>query len=351
MNRFSKRRPTIVDIARKLDISAMTVSRALNGKGEVSKEMRKKVIDCATTLGYRPNRWARSLVTRRSLMIGVVVPEIAHSFFAEIISGIEEVLEKAGYDILLCHSRSDPARERAEIQALFESQVDGLIVAPEQPESDPGPFVDLQKRKIPLVLVDRFFPGLKLSTVRLDDAAAGWMATDFLIRLGHRRIGHISGPDVSTGSLRRRGFLKALRKHGVAASKELVVQANFGIDEGREAMRKLLQLKPRPTAVFAANDPQALGAIYVCRDAGFRVPEDISIVGAGNIEGIYHPNPFLTTIDWPRQELGRVAARILLRTLEKGDRNPPEVHVFQPKLLIRHSTAPVPADNCKAAPQ
>ena len=317
----------------------MTVSRALNGKGDVSKEMRKKVIECAATLGYRPNRWARSLVTRRSLMIGVVVPEIAHSFFAEIISGIEEVLEKAGYDILLCHSRSDPARERAEIQALFEGQVDGLIVAPEQPQSDPAPFVDLQKRKIPFVLVDRFFPGWEFSTVRLDDTAAGCMATEFLIRLGHRRIAHISGPDVSTGSLRRKGFLKALRKHGLAAAKELIVRANFGIDEGRDAMRKLLQLKSRPTAVFAANDPQALGAIYACRDAGFRVPEDISIVGAGNIEGVYHPNPFLTTIDWPRQELGRVAARILLHRLEKGDPNLSESHVFPPKLLIRHSTA------------
>src|SRR5215471_13020678 len=123
MNRSSKHRPTIIDIARKLGTSAMTVSRALNDKGEVSKEMRKRVMDCADALGYRPNRWARSLVTRRSLMIGVVVPEIAHSFFAEIISGIEEVLDKAGYYILLCHSRSDPERERSDIQALTESQI------------------------------------------------------------------------------------------------------------------------------------------------------------------------------------------------------------------------------------
>ena len=344
MNRSSRHRPTIVDIARKLDTSAMTVSRALNGKGEVSKEMRKKVMECAETLGYRPNRWARSLVTQRSLMVGVVVPEIAHSFFAEIISGIEEVLEKAGYDILLCHSRSDPARERSEIQALIESQIDGLVVAPEQPQKDPIPFLDLQKRKIPFVLVDRFFPGWEFSTVRLDDEAAGCLATDFLIRLGHRRIAHISGPDVSTGSLRRKGFLKALRKHGLAAPKELIVQANYGIDQGGEAMRKLLQLEPRPTAVFAANDPQALGAIYVCRDAGLRVPEDISIVGAGNIEGVYHPNPFLTTIDWPRQELGNMAAWILLRAIEKRGARQPEVHVFPPQLLTRHSTA-APVDN------
>ncbi len=323
----------------------MTVSRALNGKGEVSKEMRKRVMECADTLGYRPNRWARSLVTRRSLMIGVIVPEIAHSFFAEIISGIEEVLEKAGYDILLCHSRSDPARESAEIQALIESQIDGLVVAPEHPENDPAPFVELQKRRIPFVLVDRFFPGWDFSAVRLDDAAAGCLATDFLIQLGHRRIAHISAPGISTGSLRRKGFLKALRTHKLGSNLELIVQADYGIEEGRAAMKKLLHLDPRPTAVFAANDPQAIGAIYACRDAGLRVPEDISIIGAGNIEGVYHPNPFLTTIDWPRQELGGIAAQILLNAIEKRQLNQPVVHVFPPKLLVRHSTSSPLGDN------
>ncbi len=318
----------------------MTVSRALNGKGEVSKEMRRKVLECADRLGYRPHRWARSLVTQRSLMIGVVVPEIAHSFFAEIITGIEDVLEKAGYDILLCHSRSDPERERTEIQALIESRIDGLIVAPEQPEKSPEPFVELSRHKIPFVLVDRFFPGSEFSCVRLDDLEAGFMATKFLIELGHRRIGHISGPDISTASLRRRGFLKALRAFGLEQNKKCIVPARFGIEEGRAAMREMLKFRPAPTAVFAANDPQAIGAIYACRDDGLRVPEDISIIGAGNIEGVYHPNPFLTTIDWPREELGSVAAQILLEAIaNKG--GPAQVRVFTPKLLVRHSTAEV----------
>jgi LacI family transcriptional regulator len=149
--------------------------------------------------------------------------------------------------------------------------------------------------------------------------------------------------------LRRTGFLKALRSHGLAGSKELVVQADFGIEEGQQAMKKLLQLREPPTAVFAANDPQAIGAIYACRDTGLRVPEDISIVGAGNIEGIYHPNPFLTTIDWSRQDLGNIAAKILLRAIEKRDRNRPEVHVFPPQLLVRHSTA-APASKPRTAP-
>jgi LacI family transcriptional regulator len=340
MTRPPKSNPTIVDIARKLGISAMTVSRALNGKGDVSKEMRRKVVECAGRIGYRPHRWARSLVTQRSYMVGVIVPEIAHSFFAEIISGIEDVLEKSGYDILLCHSRSDPERERNEIQALIGGRMDGLIVAPEQPEKSPEPFVDLRRLKIPFVLVDRFFPGWEFSCVRLDDLEAGFLATKFLIELGHRRIAHISGPDLSTASLRRRGFLKAVRQFGVENDRRSIVAAPFGIDEGRAAMKKLLQLEPRPTAVFAANDPQAIGAIYACREAGLRVPEDISIIGAGNIEGVYHPNPFLTTIDWPRQELGRAAAQVLLSAIGNPKTSQPEIRIFPPELLIRHTTAP-----------
>jgi LacI family transcriptional regulator len=336
----SKNNPTIVDIARKLGISAMTVSRALNGKGEVSKEMRRKVVEVAGRIGYRPHRWARSLVTQRSFMVGVIVPEIAHSFFAEIINGIEDVLEKAGYDILLCHSRSDPERERNEIQALIGGRMDGLIVAPEQPEKSPQPFVDLRRLQIPFVLVDRFFPGSDFSCVRLDDLEAGFMATKYLIELGHRHIAHISGPDLSTASLRRRGFVKALRQFGFQQDRRSIVAAPFGIDQGREAMKKLLRLKPRPTAVFAANDPQAIGAIYACREAGLRVPEDISIMGAGNIEGVYHPNPFLTTIDWPRQELGRAAAEVLLSAIGNPKASQTEVRIYPPELLIRHTTSP-----------
>jgi LacI family transcriptional regulator len=329
-----------VDIARKLGISVMTVSRALNGKAEVREELRQKIVECAESLGYQPNRWARSLVTKKSLMIGVVIPEIAHSFFAEMISGIEETLESAGYDLLLCHSRGDADREKTEIQALLGSRIDGFIVAPVQPENKPELFLDLQKRKTPFVLVDRFFPRQAFPSVRVDDAKAGYLATDFLIKLGHRSIGHIAGPSLSPGSLRRRGYLKALHEHGLdGTAKQCIVRAAFDIDAGRHAMEKLLQLRPRPTAVFAANDPQAIGAVYACRDAGLRVPEDISIVGAGNIEGVFHPHPFLTTIDWPRVDLGRVAAEILLKIISGRGREAPESHVFEPELLIRHSTA------------
>lgn len=329
---------TIVDIARKLGVSAMTVSRALTGSAEVSEKTRQKVVRCAEQLGYRPNRWARSLVTRRSSIVGVVIPDIAHSYFAEITRGIEEEVEKAGYDLLLCHSCLDPRKEETEIETLLGSRVEGLIVASEQPERSPQVFVRLKESGIPFVLVDRFFPGRDFPAVRVDDLGVGRLATEHLIELGHRRIAHIRGPRLSPASLRYRGYLETLRKHGIAASEEHIVRGHFDIESGRDAMNKLLQLSPPPTAVFAANDPMAIGAVYACREAGLAIPEDISIVGAGNIEGAHHPNPFLTTVDWPRIELGRTAARLLMASIADPEHAQPPVQTFAPRLLSRQST-------------
>jgi len=316
----------------------MTVSRALTGKPDVSEEMRRRVTECANMLGYQPNRFARSLVTKRSYMVGVVIPEIAHLFFADVISGIEEVLDAANYDILLCHSRGNPEREQTEIRTLIGSHVDGLIVASVQPWKSPAFFVDLQKQQVPLVLFDRFFPGYEFSSVCLDDLAAGRAAAEFLLQLGHKRIAHIEGPDVSPAKLRRQGFLTALKKAQGNASSELIVQSSFEMEAGRHATEELLKRNAAPTAIFAANDPLAIGAIRACRDAGLRIPEDISVMGVGNIEGSFHPNPFLTTIDWPRQELGRITAQFLLNALSKPSVGSPQSHLFQPRVLARHST-------------
>lgn len=327
--------PTILDVARMAGVSAMTVSRALRGHSSVHPRTRELVQRCAQQLGYRPHRWARSLVTRSSHIIGVVVPDISHSYFAEITAGVEEVAEEAGYDLLLCHSRMDPVRERKEINMLLESRVDGLVVASEQDESM---FLDLHQRHFPFVLVDRYFPPHKLASARVSDLDVGRIATEYLIRLGHRQIGHILGPNLSVGLLRHRGYVEALRAHGVQVRKERIVAGNFGPEGGRSAMQQLLHLAHPPTAVFAANDPMAVGAIFACRDAGVRVPEDISIVGAGSIEGSNLPAPFLTTIDWPRRDLGRSAARMLLTKIANPEEESSET-VFDPQLLVRESTA------------
>ena len=343
MKKLPKRGATILDIATKLGLSAMTVSRALTGKTEVSAATKLKVLRCASEVGYQPHRWARSLVTRRSSIIGVVIPEISHSFFSEMTCGVEEVLDRAGYDILLCHSRNNPEKEKEEINTLVGSMVAGLIVASVQPERSPGPMVDLARREIPFVLVDRFFPRYAYASVRVDDQAVGRLATSCLIDLGHQRIAHIQGPPVSPASYRLRGYQETLKAAGLAIRKEWIVPGSFDIESGGNAMRKLLATDTRPTAVFAANDPMAVGAVKACREAGLRVPEDISIVGAGNIEGQNDPSPFLTTLDWPREGLGRLAATLLLAAIENPAGKEREVRVLEPRLLVRQSTSP-PAD-------
>ena len=335
---------TIVDIARRLGISPMTVSRALTGSPEVSRETREKVLSCAGEMGYRPHRWARSLVTQKTSMVGVVIPDISHSFFAEVTRGIEEVVQKAGYNLLLCHSSLDPEKEKAEIDMLVGSRVEGLIVASEQPEKMPRIFDELTENGMAFVLVDRFFPNRDFPSVVVDDLAVGRMAAEHLIGLGHRRIGHIQGPRLSPASLRRRGFVQALQAYKISVSKESIARGNFDISSGREAMIRLLENNSRPTAVFAANDPMAVGALYACRETGLQVPADISIMGAGNIEGADHPNPFLTTMDWPREQLGRAAAEILLAAMShRADRAFTVRKVFQPQLLVRQSSGSPPA--------
>ena len=318
----------------------MTVSRALRGHAEVSEATRQRVIDCAAELNYVPNRWARSLVTNKSFMIGIVIPDISHTFFAEITRGVEETLDLEGYDLLLCHSRGDPERERAEIDMLVGSRVDGLIVASEQPADFPETFLNLKERNVPFVLIDRFFPTLACPWVRTDDLRAGKIATEHLIELGHTQIAHVKGPAVSAALLREEGYREALRANGIAFDENWTVEGDFTRESGRGAMRRLLAMDPKPTAVFTANDPMAIGAVEACREAGLSVPEDISIVGAGDIEGSVSLSPFLTTIDWPRQEMGRTAARILLDMLR--DHGPLRVatKVFTPSLVARRSSGP-----------
>ncbi|RPJ60714.1 MAG: LacI family transcriptional regulator [Acidobacteria bacterium] len=330
---------TIVDIAQQLGVSAMTVSRALRGSPEVSDLTRKRVLECANELGYRPNRWARSLVTRKTSIIGVVVPDISHSFFAEVTRGLEEVVSRAGYNVLLCDSWLDAEREKAEIEMLVSSTVDGLVIASEQPEKSPQLFRKLRENGVPFVLIDRFFPKAGFPAVLVDDFQVGRLATEHLIQLGHTRIAHIQGPPISPASLRYRAYLETLEANRIPFLKQWARAGRFDIQSGREAMAALLRATPRPTAVFAGNDPMAIGALYACREAGLAVPRDISVVGAGNIEGAHHPNPFLTTVDWPREELGRTAGTLLLSIIRQGSEQKIEtVKTFPPQLLIRQST-------------
>jgi LacI family transcriptional regulator len=198
-------------------------------------------------------------------------------------------------------------------------------------------FEDIRRQGVPVVLVDRFFTSLGCSYTTTDDRQVGWLAARHLIAGGHRRIAFLAGPDVSAARLRKEGFLAALAEHGLELAEGYLEFGNFRFAESRAATQRLLELPARPTAIVAANDMSAFGAIRACREAGLRVPEDMSIIGAGNVEGDQHPNPFLTTIGWDRLEMGRQAARILLGHMG-NPKMEPVVHRFPPAVLVRHST-------------
>ena len=330
---------TIQDIAADLGYSAMTVSRALNDHPDVKDETRERILQRAQELNYRPNRWARSLVTRRSNVIGVVIPEITHTFFADIVQGVQQAITDRGYTLMLCHSGRSVRDEQREIDMLIGSRADGLIVASTREQHDHAAFEQLAADGHPLVLIDRFFPGLDCARVRTDDKAASRLCVERLIELGHKRIAYVGGPKVTPATHRAEGFREAMEAAGLPVRPEYVVPGGLTAAAGEAAAKSLLELDEPPTAVAAVNDPCAMGVIRRARQTGFRVPNSLSVTGIGSIESDYLPMPFLTTTDWPRGEMGGLAANMLLALIEGRPLDKTDA-IVPPRLIERLSTAP-----------
>lgn len=337
--RTTRKMVTIQDIAADLDLSTMTVSRALSGHPDVKDATRQRVEKRARELNYRPNRWARSLVTKKSNMIGVVIPEVSHVFFAEIMAGVQDEIEEADYTLILCNSRGDEEIEKRAIDMLVGSRADGLVVASSYLAENPELFEGLQREGVPFVLIDRYFPQFDCPRVRTDDAAATRLVVEHLIELGHRRIGFVRGRPVSPAILREQGYREAMSDAGLDVDDSLVVEGDFGVEDGLAGGRTFFERKERPTAVVGINDPCAMGVIQAAREAGLSVPKDVSVAGIGSIESDYMPEPFLTTASWSRAEMGRAAGKMLLALIDGGE---PETRdaVVEPRLLVRQSTTP-----------
>src|SRR6476660_7504844 len=273
------------DIARDLGVSVITISKVLRNHPDVGDETRERVLARVKELDYRPNLAARSLVTGRTYLIGLVVPDLLHPFFAEIAKALSEVLRKSGYYLIVTSSDEDPELEEQEINQLLARRLDTLIIASCRTTVDL--FFRIQNQKIPYVLIDRWLPGLSSNFVGVDDEAVGVLATRHLLDIGCKRIAHIRGPETSPGIRRVEGYKRALAQAGVKISDEYIIAEPKGDVEtrqrGAEAMRELLSLKPRPDGVFCFNDPLAMGAMNYALDQGLRIPEDIAIVGCGNL--------------------------------------------------------------------
>ena len=327
---------TLADIARALGVSKMTVSRAINNHPEISPETRARILDAAQRMNYRPNQFARALTTNRSYLLGVVVPDLMHSYFAEICRGIETVAKPLGYQNLICSTDEDTANEESEVEALL-PRTDGLILASSASPSETKFYRRVIRERAKMVLIDRQLEGIKCPTVTTDDVKVGELATEHLLNLGHRRVGHLKGTVASTAALRFEGYQKALAKRGAPLDAELVRECGFTESDGYNATREWLRNGDLPSAIFAANDPAAIGAMRAIAEAGLRIPEDIAIVGGGNIHYGDMLRVPLTTVAWSTSEMGQAAARLLIDLVE-GKRGTREQQIIvEPELVVRAS--------------
>ena len=251
--------------------------------GRISEATRQRVLRRAKKLNYQMNWVARSLVTRRTYTIGILLPEFAHPFFAEIARAVARTVRPHGYCVVISSFEEDPALEASEVDSLLARQVDGLIIASSQPSRQLSVFKKIEARKTPYVLIDRPIAGVEACFVGVDNQAIGRLATEHLIAKGCKRIGHLRGPQLRIAAERVEGYRQALEQAGIRPDRNYIVAAGHTDSTGYEGMRELLRVEPRVDAVFCYNDPVAIGAMKAIAEAGLRVPQDVALVGAGNV--------------------------------------------------------------------
>jgi LacI family transcriptional regulator len=332
---------TIKDVARRAGVSVATVSCVLNKTRWVSPELTERVLAAVEETGYYPDGNARGLRSKRTATIGLIVPDNANPFFAEIAKGVEDAGFAAGFSVILCNSNAMLERELAYIDLLLSKRVDGVIFAPTTPSIEPARrMVDLG---IPVVVFYRQAGDLDLDSLRIDNQAAGYMVTHHLIELGHCDIACIRPLSTETASGRRvDGYLQALAEAGQEAHPDLMPQGDNRMSGGERAAAALLAAGRPFSAIFAANDAMAIGAIRVLRDAGLRVPEDVSVAGFDDIALARYSEPPLTTVAQPRQEAGALAVQRILERIEKRHSGGPREFVLPTRLVERQSTGPYP---------
>jgi LacI family transcriptional regulator len=333
-----KKRVTQEAIANLLNISVSQVSRALNGKGEVSPETRKKICDIADQLGYSPNLIAQSLRYSRTNTFGVIQPDIANPFFANLVRGIENYSQAIGFSIFVSNTYEDTEKEYELVKHMVDRGVDGILLVPVR-ERDIKKST-FQEFDIPAVLIARCVKECGVDCIVVDDKKGGYLATEHLIKKGRERIIYLSGPEDMVASLDRlEGYHRALSDYGIRFSKDMLHVAGTTLEHGYNAMQIVLDSKIDVDAVFAFNDVIAYGCLRVFHERGIRVPDDIAIIGYDDANMNMVVNPTLTSVRQPTGEMGSRAAELLIDILN-ADRSSrePEVILFDPELKAREST-------------
>ena len=331
---------TMKDIARELGVSVVTVSKVLRNHDDIGDETRRRVLERVKELNYTPNLAARSLVTGRTYLVGLIVPDLLHPFFAQIAKSLSAVLLKKGYCLTISTSEEDPQLEEHEIDRLLGRRLDALVIAASSISSSVLDRIVAQG--VPLVLIDRRFPDFDANYVGIDDEAVGAVATEHLIQIGCKRIAHLRGPDNSPGIGRLKGYLGALAKRKIPQRPEFIsTQRTVDVksrETGAELMRQMLTLKARPDGVFCYNDPMAIGAIHAILDAGLRVPTDIAVIGSGNLHYDTELIVPLSSIDQRTEQIGERAGRLTLSLLESKTQPKKKTFILEPQLVVRAST-------------
>ncbi|GAB3646982.1 LacI family DNA-binding transcriptional regulator [Echinicola sediminis] len=340
-----KRRPsTITDIAKALNVSASTVSRALHDSPSISQETKDAVMELAKKLNYQPNMLAVSLLNKKTKTIGVIVPEITSYFFATVISGVQDMVDEAGYKLIICQSNESYEEEQKLIETLSLGRADGFLISPSSKTTKFDHLEKLRASGTPVVVFDRDCPNFEADKVLVDDYDGAFQAVDYLIKTGCKRIAHISGPqNLSTCQHRKKGYLDALEKNGLAIDEQLNTEVEgFTSEDGEEATKKLLDLSSPPDAIFAINDAVAIGAMAVIRERGLKIPEDISIVGFDDEPYSKYFNPSLTSVWQPVYDLGMLSSRILMHHIvNETDDYEYRYELLKPELIIRNSSKPL----------
>jgi len=327
---------SIKDIARAAGVSHSTVSRALAESPLVKEETRERIKQLAKEMGYSPHALARSLVTRRTQTVGVVVTTIADPFVSEIVRGLEETGQNHGYTIILCNSNAEPRRELAAVKALREKRVDGIIVTASRVGDLYLPL--LEDFGVPIVLINNQQTGKYVYSIGTDDLRGGQIATEHLLSLGHTRIAYIASPNnVNSSQARMNGYRMALESHGIALDPALLADGDGRPAAAMEATARLLSQGAHPTAIFCYNDMTAIGTIRALKRMGLRVPDDISVVGYDDIPIVEYLDPPLTTIRQRKYDMGCMAMEMLLRLLNGAD-DVQDVTI-EPTLVVRESTS------------
>ena len=331
---------SITDIAKKLGISASTVSRALKDHPDISDETKRRVKKLAKDSKYLPNPISQSLKCNRTTNIGVIIPEIAHDSFAKAISGIEEIAYQTGYTTLVCQSNENYEREVVNSNMLLKQRVAGIIVSISQDTKKSDHFRNLIDYRMPLVFFDRACDDINANKVVIDDAKSAFHATHYLMERGYKKIAHFAGPkQLGICQRRLKGYSAAVKKSGLPVNDKLIRFGGMSEEDGYRSMDELIKENILPDAILAVNDPVAIGAFQRIKEEGLNIPHDIGLVGFSNNRITSLVNPPLTTINQPFYDMGKKAAEILIRIIQNGIKSAGiSTFTLEAELIVRGST-------------